>query len=723
MRPGETGMVKRNKIRIREALKSLGTRNLIALILVFVFTLAAAGVGGYSFFRSTRDSIYLQGRMNAAEAARQFDSYLLVRENTVKLAAHVVDEMTRQGEPMSEIMDYLRSESLSIKRTIDKDYTGLYGWINSQYCDGDGWVPDEDYVPTERPWYLETMADDREITFVRPYLDEQTETVLTTMAMRLADGVSVIALDVTLGRIQDITEEITAHARGSFGLVLDRTGQVIAHSDFSELGKNYLEEEGTLGALLARKLYQENAVEFDLSVGGERYMVFVEGIEGDWRVVSLVNTDVFYVPLLIIVSVLLLFSLLEGIVFVNILRSQSEKNLALASAEAAESANRAKSRFLSRMSHEIRTPINAIIGLDNIALRDESISDRTREELNKIGSSARHLLSLVNDILDMSRIESGKTELHEERFSFRDFLEEINIIVGGQCRDRGLDYVFRQDPALEEYYVGDSLKLKQVLINILGNSVKFTDPPGEIRFSVEVTGSEDTRTSLRFTMEDTGIGMDSDYLPKLFDVFSQEDAQNTSRFTGSGLGMAITKSFVEMMGGEIHVESEKGVGSTFTVSVSLGRVAEAESSVESTQEQTGEVEDLSGLHLLIVEDQELNAEVLTDLLDLEDIGSEWAENGKLAIELFEQNEPGHFDAILMDIRMPVMDGLTAARAIRSLSRPDAATIPIIALSANAFEDDVRECLEAGMNRHLSKPVDIDLLMETLRGMHLRSKPS
>ena len=271
---------------------------------------------------------------------------------------------------------------------------------------------------------------------------------------------------------------------------------------------------------------------------------------------------------------------------------------------------------------------------------------------------------------------------------------------------------------MEDYYVGDSLKLKQVLINILGNSVKFTDPPGEIRFSVAQTDATDDRASLRFTMEDNGIGMDSDYLPKLFDAFSQEDAGNTSRFSGSGLGMAITKIFVEMMGGEILVESEKGVGTTFVVLVSLGRVEETENPVEPVQEQPAETEDLSGLHLLIVEDQELNAEVLTDLLELEGIGTEWAENGKRGIELFEQNEAGHFDAILMDIRMPVMDGLTAARAIRSLDRPDAATIPIIALSANAFEEDVRECLEAGMNRHLSKPVDIDLLMETLRGMHL-----
>ena len=303
-------------------------------------------------------------------------------------------------------------------------------------------------------------------------------------------------------------------------------------------------------------------------------------------------------------------------------------------------------------------------------------------------------------------------ELKEEVFSFREFLTQIRIIVGGQCEEKGLRFVCDPVEPLDESYRGDNLKLKQVLINILGNSVKFTDAPGTITFTVERTACPDEEATLRFTMSDTGIGMDKEFLPKLFEAFSQEDTANTTRYGGSGLGMAITRSFVEMMGGEIAVASEKGVGTTFNVTVTLGRVKESDRQPKAEEAPGAEIA-LEGKHLLIAEDQEINAEVLTDLLELEGMSSEWAENGKLAVKLFAQSEQGHFDAILMDMRMPVMDGLSATREIRKLARPDAAEIPIIALSANAFEEDVKQCLEAGMNEHLSKPIDVDRLKETL----------
>ena len=654
--------------------------------------------------------------MNAVQSAKAFDGYLLVRKNIVELAGHVVDEMIREGKPNPEILDYLTAESLSIKKAIDKDYTGLYGWINGEYCDGDGWVPDEDYVPTQRPWYQETIADDSDITFVRPYLDEQTKIVLTTMAKRLSDGVSVIALDVTLSYIQDVTQEIARQTPGSFAIVLDKGGFVIAHSDSAELGKDYLEEKDTLGAALAGRLYDEDSPQFELRFNGQKYIVFTKRIEGGWQAVSLINTRVFYRPLIIILTILALLTVMEAVVFMRVIYTQNARNRAVAMAEAAKSASRAKSQFLSRMSHEIRTPINAIIGLDSIILRDQDISPRTRDGLDKIGASARHLLSIVNDILDMSRIETGRMTLKSEVFSFRDFLKQIDIIIGGQCQEKGLDYVTNVLGTPDEYYFGDSLKLKQVVINILGNAVKFTDAPGTISFTVEQISRASDRAALRFTMTDTGIGIDKAFIPKMFEAFSQEDTGNTSPYGGSGLGMPISKSIVMMMGGEIQVESEKGAGSTFTVYVPLKRVPEADIPRAPEPDAPAAADALSGLNLLIVEDQEMNAEVLADLLSLEDMTSEWAENGQRAVEMLSESAPGQFDAILMDMRMPVMDGLTATREIRKLSHPDAKTIPIIALSANAFEEDVKQCLAAGMNAHLSKPVDIDLLKETLRSI-------
>ena len=692
-----------------EVIKNIGLKSVIATALVFLLTVVATIVGGFRLYQSTKDSIELRGKVNAVQSAKELDSYLIVRKNTVVLAAHVVDGMIGEGKPNAEILDYITAESLSIKKAIDKDYTGLYGWINGEYCDGVGWVPDDDYVPTERPWYQETIADDSDVTFVTPYLDQHTGTVLTTMAKKLSDGVNVVALDVSLQRIQEVTEETARETPDSIGVVLSKNGEVIAHSDRAELGKNYLQETGTLGAALADKLYHDGGRQFVLSFGNQKYMVYAERIEGDWQSLSLINTADFYRPLKIILALLGLFTVLEAVIFISVIYTQSAKSLAIASAKEAQSASRAKSRFLSRMSHEIRTPINAIIGLDSIVLRDESISPHTREEMEKIGASARHLLSIVNDILDMSRIESGRMTLKEEAFSLRELIDQVSVIIEGQCEDKGLTFSCHASESLNASYLGDSLKIKQALINILGNSVKFTDPPGRIAFDIEQTAMQDGRAMLRFTMRDTGIGMDQEFIPRLFDAFSQENNDNTSRYGGSGLGMAITKSFVEMMGGTIGVESEKGVGSTFTVSVPLKPVQEEAKS----EKQSDDAPSVAGRHLLVAEDQELNAEILIDLLEMESITTEWVQNGQMAVERFAACGKGHFDAILMDMRMPVMDGLSAAQAIRKLNRPDAKTVPIIALTANAFEEDVKQCLQAGMNAHLAKPVDIETLKKTL----------
>ena len=519
----------------------------------------------------------------------------------------------------------------------------------------------------------------------------------------------------------------------------------------------------------------------------------------------------------------------------------------------AEEASRAKTSFLSSMSHEIRTPMNAIIGLDAIALKNPDLSPQTREQLEKIGASANHLLGLINDILDMSRIESGRMTLKNEEFSFHEFLDQINVIVNGQCADKGLDFECHIIGKTNEYYIGDHLKLKQILINILGNAVKFTEAPGSVTFSVEQTAEYEDHCTLQFTMRDTGVGMSQEYLPKIFEAFSQENAGAANRYGSTGLGMAITKNLVEMMNGEISVESEKGVGTTFTVLVTLkssdrsherahpavpletlrtfvvdddpialehaclvlkdiGIEAHSATSAKEALERIREEFDagapyqllltdermpemdgielirkmrefdggatnviiltgyswddireqamsigvnsivskpiftdsilheieklymqggdadalaaaedarpgsvsLEGLRVLMAEDVALNAEILADLLETEGIETDLAENGQEAIDLFTQHEPGYYSAILMDMRMPVMDGLTATKAIRAMPRPDAKTVPIIALSANAFNEDVQRSLQAGLNAHLSKPVDAEKLFETLR---------
>ncbi len=534
------------------------------------------------------------------------------------------------------------------------------------------------------------------------------------------------------------------------------------------------------------------------------------------------------------------------------MRDSMAKNQILNDAlKTAEEANSAKTVFLSNMSHEIRTPMNAIIGLDNLAMNVPDIPEKVKDYLKKIDSSAQHLLGLINDILDMSRIESGRMTVKNEEFSFSELIEQINTLFSGQCRERNISYNCQISGEVDDYYIGDSMKLKQILINILGNAVKFTDEGGRVDFLIDKTANFGGKSTFKFVVKDTGVGMDKEFLPKIFDAFSQENSGAANKYGSSGLGMAITKNIVEMMNGEISVESERGVGSTFTVTITLND-SERKSSIEDGEIEinpltlhvlvidddpiacdhaklilekigvsadvansgkdalemvklksarrepynliivdwkmpemdgvevsrqirsiigdetaiiiltaynwediadeaikagvdsfiakplfsgnlldelknalkkkkqlapvTQDKADLTGRKILLAEDMIVNAEIMMEVLKMRDMEPEHAKNGKIALEMFEKSPVGYYSAILMDMRMPEMDGLEATQAIRKLDRPDAKTIPIIALTANAFDEDVQRSLQSGLNAHLTKPVNPDVLFDTLENL-------
>ena len=390
---------------------------------------------------------------------------------------------------------------------------------------------------------------------------------------------------------------------------------------------------------------------------------------------------------------------------VVVLRDMTDMQHAL---EQANAGSRAKSEFLSRMSHEIRTPLNAIIGMMHIAQKAVAADQKgkAQESVNGAIMASKHLLGIINDVLDMSKIEAGKFEVFNEPFSLRAAMLEVESVIASRCREKN-QVLFQNISTLPDVWLrGDKLRLNQVLINILGNSVKFTGHGGFITMTVEAR-EEAGRMALSFALSDSGIGMSREFLARVFDPFEQAE---TSRHSGgTGLGLPISKTLVGLMGGSITVESEPGRGTSFYFDISLDIVPEPQA--EEPEYCCGY--DFTGKRILLAEDIVVNRVILAELLAETNVVIDEAENGRRAVEIFAAAPPWYYDLVLMDIQMPLMDGYEATKNIRALQRPDAKDVPIVAMTANAYKEDVANALRAGMNDHLSKPIDMDVVMRTL----------
>ena len=394
------------------------------------------------------------------------------------------------------------------------------------------------------------------------------------------------------------------------------------------------------------------------------------------------------------------------------------KNVATEALQTAENANKAKTDFLSNMSHDIRTPMNAIIGITSLIRHDAGNKAKVIEYADKIDISSQHLLGIINDVLDMSKIEAGKTVFKYTDFSILDFITELNTIFHSQIDEKNQTLTIIKENIRHEWVNGDQVHLMQIFSNLVSNAVKYTQEGGKIQFLVEEC---ETKSSVyakyRFLVSDNGMGMSADFKDTIFDAFTRAESSMTNKIQGTGLGMAITKNLVEAMGGTIDVKSELGQGSCFEVLIDL-RIAEDRfvSSAEQAEKDEPAGNVLKGMRFLCAEDNELNAEILMELLKIEGAECTICENGKRVLEAFEQSAPGDYDMILMDVQMPVMNGYEATRAIRRSSHELAKTIPIIAMTANAFSEDIQHSLTAGMNAHVSKPVEMKVLEKTIRSI-------
>ena len=394
------------------------------------------------------------------------------------------------------------------------------------------------------------------------------------------------------------------------------------------------------------------------------------------------------------------------------------KNITTEALQTAENANKAKTDFLSNMSHDIRTPMNAIIGMTSLIRHDAGNKAKVIEYADKIDISSQHLLGIINNVLDMSKIEAGKTVFKYTDFSILDFITELNTIFHSQIDEKNQTLTIIKENIRHEWVNGDQVHLMQIFSNLVSNAVKYTQEGGKIQFLVEEC---ETKSSVyakyRFLVSDNGMGMSADFKDTIFDAFTRAESSITNKIQGTGLGMAITKNLVEAMGGTIDVESELGQGSCFEVLIDL-RIAEDRfvSSAEQAEKDEPAGNVLKGMRFLCAEDNELNAEILMELLKIEGAECTICENGKRVLEAFEQSAPGDYDMILMDVQMPVMNGYEATKAIRRSSHELAKTIPIIAMTANAFSEDIQHSLAAGMNAHVSKPVEMKVLEKTIRSI-------
>lgn len=391
-----------------------------------------------------------------------------------------------------------------------------------------------------------------------------------------------------------------------------------------------------------------------------------------------------------------------------------KKNAELQTAiQGAERANQAKTEFLSHMSHDIRTPINGIMGMLNIAEKNPEDMERQQDCREKIKTSAEHLLSLINDVLDISKLEKGNVEFAKEHFHLSELLHSCSVIVGGQAAERNVTLIMDYTKAGQlphDYFVGSPLHIKQILINIAGNAVKYNKPMGSVTFKCYETAAENGIAQICFEISDTGIGMSREYLKHIFEPFTQEEAGARTSYQGSGLGMTITKNLIDKMGGDIEIQSEPGKGSVFTVVLPL-EIARPQEIEEEDQE--GKTADITGRRALIVDDIELNLEIAQFMLMEMGLETVTAANGQEAVDMFCQSDPFTYHIIFMDVMMPVMDGYEAVRTIRGLDRPDAASVPIVAMTANAFAEDVKAAKDAGMDEHIAKPLEPEVVKRVL----------
>ncbi len=717
----------------------------ITIVCLLVYWLIVSAAGITSDFTKNMNTMYLREMTNLTQA--NFKSGLSMRYSGLKAVA---ESVTAED---TESLETLKRFIIAAENNNDFEFFAFVD-ENGFYYSEDGKRP----AASKLSFLADLLSGkDKLVSYNETFLDDNMIVLGTQITPIKYGGTNIIA--VIAGFTADSIGQhlfLRSEDGQTNASIVSKDGSFIVYNTyFSELpkGSNVISKFREYAEF--DKGFSLEQMESDFKNGNSGMVVFkavgihmcmyyspIEGTE--WYMLMEVpyevvdemtedlsgrlNTNAIVMMATVMVIIVAIFI----IYFINLKAHSKQLEAARESAEtaqkAAERASLAKSEFLSRMSHEIRTPMNGIIGMTEIARRNSDDPEKVDDCLKKVSLSSKHLMSLINDVLDMSKIESGKIQLKNELFDLKAFLENIENIYSVQAEEKDLEFKISLFGNIDALIGGDSLRLNQILTNLLSNAFKFTPKGGRVVLNVSELKHEGNTILLRFAVKDNGVGIKKENLEKIFEAFEQENAEVTHKYGGTGLGLSIVKKFSELMGGSVKVRSEFGKGSEFEVELPF-IVTDRSHTIEwkterdnSDRTSDNKVYDFNGKHILLAEDNELNREIATELLG-EGTGAiiDEADDGQKAVSLFEESEIGYYDLILMDIQMPRMDGFEATRIIRAMQRPDAATVPIFAMTANAFAEDEEKSIQAGMNAHLSKPLEISAVLAAMNEILFRNK--
>ena len=727
----------------------------VTMLIIFLLMVSMVIYTSHVIQTVSVDNIREVGEDRISASAAQLDNYLNLTKDKLNVTADTVDFMVRSGSSTDMILQFLMEETQIQQKQLGGNYLGIYGYIQGEYLDGLSWVPPVNYDPLQRDWYRNAAKARGEIVLTPPYVDAQTGDVIISVSRMLSNDADVLSLDVGMNQIQDIISELQVKGKG-YGFVVGQDGIIIAHRDEQKKGTLLTDSEEMLG-LMDRILEVQNG-NFEISIGTEESTVFVRPLADQWYAVIVISQKELFseVTQQLVINVLICTVLFLLIAFFFFLGRKNEQNynsriqemreeerrqsfearaLKLEK-EAADQANKAKSDFLAEMSHEIRTPINAILGMDEMILRevhrapvpsgagqpaDTGAGFAIVTYAEAIRSAGSSLLTIINDILDFSRIEAGKMDITAADYHLSSMLNDLGSMFSLKAREKGLEFHLSADETIPDMLNGDAVRVRQIITNLLGNAVKYTRS-GSVSLTVtgEMSAPAEPGAPIVLTaiVRDTGIGIRKEDAGKLFEKFQRLDLEQNSTVEGTGLGLAITYRLLTMMGGTIRLESEYGKGSVFTVSIPQTVVsAEPLGDLQTRfreKLQNGRAQTAlfraPDADILIVDDTGLNLTVAVNLLKRTQIRIDTAASGGEAVALAQVK---HYDLILMDQRMPKMDGAEALHLIRAQSGGANADTPVICVTADAVIGARERYLAEGFTDYLTKPVDAQALEEIL----------